>query len=496
VSTRDAHHRLGYGGAVLLALAALDRTPYALVEAIARAARRAGAREVTWLRRDGAQPSALDVAEPEGAIVSVGPQVMRLGASDRQPLYVVAADAPPPSLAEVTAPGAVVVLLDAPPERRVVDGRTCLGLGPSGGGPGDPHGRLWLLRLDEDEVPALQPLAVAWDLARLARRAREDDARSALRRYLEPAPQRPTPRDARDASLLVGVLAPSIAAVFHAASGPWPEGSPDDPHAPDVRHVHQLRVATRRLRAALAVAEPALSARRAKRARLELRALGRALGPRRAADVCLADVVALRAERAEEAALTPRDPAEDRVFARAIELLTRRRRRTTRLLRAAHPEERGLEEGLALLGAVMEPRPGAPTLEVAARAALHARWAALFAALPALDPPIHDEALHALRIRAKQLRYTLELLEPFVPDLAPAETAKAIKHLQDALGKLHDHGELVAHLLGPRATRGEDSAALDALRARLLEREHTLRERALVVGRDLARRLAASPPEV
>jgi CHAD domain-containing protein len=481
---------------VLLALAALDRTPYALVEAITRAARRAGARDVTWLRRDGATPGPLDVAEPDGTIVSVGPQVMRLGTSERQPLYVVAADAPPPSLADVTAPGAVVVLLDAPPERRVVDGRTCLGLGPSGGGPGDPHGRLWLLRLDEDQFPALQPLAVAWDLGRLARRAREDDARSALRRYLEPAPPRDTPREARDATLLVGVLAPSIAAVFHAASGPWPEGAPDDVEAPDVRHVHQLRVATRRLRAALAVAEPALSPRRAKRARLELRALGRALGPRRAADVCLADVLALRAERAAEGVERSRDPAEDRVLARAVELLARRRRRTTRLARAAHPPERGLEEGLTLLGALMEPRPGAPTLEVAARAALHARWAAFFDALVALDPPIHDEALHGLRIRAKQLRYTLELLEPLMPELAPSATTKAIKQLQDALGKLHDHGELVAHVLGPRATRGEDPAAVDSLRAHLLEREHTLRERALAVGRELARRLAEAPPHV
>jgi CHAD domain-containing protein len=55
----------------------------------------------------------------------------------------------------------------------------------------------------------------------------------------------------------------------------------------DIERVHRMRVATRRLRAALEVFGPALDARRGKRALAEVKALADALGERRDRDVQL-----------------------------------------------------------------------------------------------------------------------------------------------------------------------------------------------------------------
>ena len=55
----------------------------------------------------------------------------------------------------------------------------------------------------------------------------------------------------------------------------------------DIERVHRMRVATRRLRAALEVFVPALHGRRAKRALAEVKALADALGERRDRDVQL-----------------------------------------------------------------------------------------------------------------------------------------------------------------------------------------------------------------
>jgi CHAD domain-containing protein len=55
----------------------------------------------------------------------------------------------------------------------------------------------------------------------------------------------------------------------------------------DIERVHRMRVATRRLRAALEVFGPALDARRGRRALAEVKALADALGERRDRDVQL-----------------------------------------------------------------------------------------------------------------------------------------------------------------------------------------------------------------
>ena len=64
-------------------------------------------------------------------------------------------------------------------------------------------------------------------------------------------------------------------------------------------------------------------------------------------------------------------------------------------------------------------------------------WKALARRAGAADGSSPDPVLHALRIRAKRVRYAAEALEPFVGDRAAA-FAKAAARLQDVLGRHQD----------------------------------------------------------
>lgn len=68
----------------------------------------------------------------------------------------------------------------------------------------------------------------------------------------------------------------------------------------DVERVHDMRVATRRLRAALEVFAPAFPRKRHRKALKKVKALADALGERRDADVEIALLEGLREEAAEE----------------------------------------------------------------------------------------------------------------------------------------------------------------------------------------------------
>jgi CHAD domain-containing protein len=67
----------------------------------------------------------------------------------------------------------------------------------------------------------------------------------------------------------------------------------------DIERVHAMRVATRRLRAALEVFEPCFARKRYKRALREVKALADALGERRDRDVAIAALTEFAAARGE-----------------------------------------------------------------------------------------------------------------------------------------------------------------------------------------------------
>jgi CHAD domain-containing protein len=93
-------------------------------------------------------------------------------------------------------------------------------------------------------------------------------------------------------------------------------------------------------------------------------------------------------------------------------------------------------------------------------------WKALARRAGAADGSSPDPVLHALRIRAKRVRYAAEALEPFVGDRAVA-FAKAAARLQDVLGRHQDSVVTIDKLASwPRRTRARVHRRLARCRSR------------------------------
>ena len=202
----------------------------------------------------------------------------------------------------------------------------------------------------------------------------------------------------------------------------------------DAEALHDMRVAVRRMRAALRVFAGAIPSRRRMALARELRWLGDALGAVRDLDVSLLHL------RAEAQRLEPALRQATVLYEGA--LLRRRERARRVMLRALDSARyRRLAEGLRRrLDAPAPARPAPEACEPAPRVAVRAVRKALGKVLKmgrALPPDAPDEALHRLRIACKRLRYACE----FFGDLlgAPAaEFAARVKEVQDVLGAHQD----------------------------------------------------------
>ena len=132
------------------------------------------------------------------------------------------------------------------------------------------------------------------------------------------------------------------------------------------------------------------------------------------------------------------------------------------------------------------PVPGidpADTLAENARQILAVRTAEYFSYAPIVDIPEAVEQLHALRIAAKRLRYTLELFRDVFAERGEA-LIDQVKAVQEDLGEIHDHDvrlDLIASELDSLNTESDaeqDTPAMADPRIGLIalaERERTAR---------------------
>ncbi len=213
--------------------------------------------------------------------------------------------------------------------------------------------------------------------------------------------------------------------------------SGDDPH-----DVHQMRVATRRLRACLESTAPAYQEAIVAGLRKRLRRLARALGEVRDRDVLL---IRLRRDhdespdhRDEVAATIARMEAE-RAEAHAALLRELGRKRTARLLD-------DLNAFLTCpLHEVAAPDDGMPLLVRHYAGSAIWREYEQVRRFETILPDASSERLHELRIACKHLRYTLELYAPALGEEA-RPLIKSVTAMQENLGELHDADVAIAYL--------------------------------------------------
>lgn len=229
--------------------------------------------------------------------------------------------------------------------------------------------------------------------------------------------------------------------------------------------VHQARVASRRLREALPVLTEGLHHTKAGKARRKIRKLTEALGTVRELDVTLHLIDAL----AERPAI-PRAALAD-VRAQVIE--ERESRRAVMLKRLEAVDTAKLARRLLAVRRALIEAPGAPGWRAALAVRIARRARRLHSAIEDAGQIYAPEGLHQVRIAAKKLRYALEIADESgaVPC---ADAVRAIKRVQDALGRMHDLQILQHHVAAvgaaPRHRRSTPDAGLAVL-SRLIEDE-------------------------
>ena len=233
--------------------------------------------------------------------------------------------------------------------------------------------------------------------------------------------------------------------------------------------VHQMRVALRRLRSAIALFRRAADSPALRETDLALRDLGRVLGPARDWDVFVTGT------GRHVAGAFPADPAVQRLVAAAA----RRRRARNAALHAyiQDADYRRLGIRLACLVAIRpweEPSGEAASdpdgdaerrlktrglsLKSFAAHALRRRLARLLA--PGADiAGLPEDALHAIRLQAKRMRYSAEIFALLFPRRATVRFIRRLATLQERLGQLNDAAVAAALMAELGKTGGRGFAA-------------------------------------
>lgn len=196
----------------------------------------------------------------------------------------------------------------------------------------------------------------------------------------------------------------------------------------DIEHVHRLRVATRRAIAALKLYRDWLPRKPARWLKKRLRKIRRAAGDARDFDVLGARLRRDYGPRAMPAVeiIARQRAAVQSAIVRVAERCRRRDRFVRKTSKLLERIETTHHDGQA-------PESFRPW----AASQLAASANAFFDCLP--DDTADTAALHQFRIRAKELRYTMELaVAAFGPEMR-SEQYPVVEELQERLGKVQDH---------------------------------------------------------
>lgn len=200
----------------------------------------------------------------------------------------------------------------------------------------------------------------------------------------------------------------------------------------DIEELHQMRVATRRLRAALGAFEPVLPAE-LHQLRDDFRWLAAALGAVRDLDVQLEGLDHVRQESGwdEGNALGPLIAVVEESRGEA------RRQLLATLDSAQYDALVGRMSAALRAGAATPSAPGVPTARDFARRLLRDRYRRFRRDAEQLTPRSEPAAFHAVRIKAKRLRYSLDFTGGLFGRPA-VRLERELRRTQDLLGEHQD----------------------------------------------------------
>jgi CHAD domain-containing protein len=207
--------------------------------------------------------------------------------------------------------------------------------------------------------------------------------------------------------------------------------------AEDIEAIHRMRVASRRLRSNLMIFEPVLPAKPLARWQQGVRGLTRALGSARDLDVQIEHVsTTLNHTTDKELQRGLR-----RLMLRLQQQRANRQKTVLKMVADWQKEKTGADLYLRLGG--WESRlpdgkcePSLPLADLACKSILD-HLATFLGYAPCLDDPADIKPLHAMRIAAKWLRYTLESFDTVWNGAFDMQLG-ILRNAQETLGIIHD----------------------------------------------------------
>lgn len=229
--------------------------------------------------------------------------------------------------------------------------------------------------------------------------------------------------------------------------------------ARDIEYIHRMRVASRRLRAALPLFRSCIPPKQYERWMAEIGNITRALGEARDADVQIAFLLKYRkkqtaAWKKQHPEKEPEPPVIPAVQYLLADLRKRRKQLQGTVLSALDSLEKSrivpdMRGTLARIGSMSHRIPRQRlALGIPTRAAF--RIESRLKTMLSYEPWVtHADAVaehHATRIAAKKLRYTLEIFGP-VYRRGLKKTHARVKMIQEILGDLHDCDVWIDHII-------------------------------------------------
>ena len=212
----------------------------------------------------------------------------------------------------------------------------------------------------------------------------------------------------------------------------------------DIEHVHQMRVASRRMRNALNLFRDCLSDKKAKTWGDEIRKITKSLGRARDLDIQI-EVI----DRCYAASLEERfKPGYNRLLLRLKQQRAKAQEKVNRTL--INLQTGGILDRMqAHLTAVTAGSEKiylyTPSLYQQAFEAINSNLEEFLSFEKFIHDPQNIEELHAMRITGKHLRYTLEIFAPIYGTALDLHV-RAMKNIQDLLGEIHDNDVWIAWL--------------------------------------------------